>query len=99
MIWVIVDRLTKSARFLSIREISLVEHLADLYVCEIIFWHGILVSIVFDRDVRFTSCFWQKFHEELGTRLHLSISYHLQTDGQSERAIQTLEDMFLGLCD
>ena len=80
-IWVIVDRLTKSAHFLAIRESSSVEKLADLYVREIVSRHGVPVSIVSDRDVRFTSCFWQKFHEELGTRLHFSIMFHPQTDG------------------
>ncbi|KAI3701131.1 hypothetical protein L2E82_45776 [Cichorium intybus] len=60
---------------------------------EIISRHGIPVSVISDRDVRFTSRFWKKFHEELGTRLHFSIAYHPQTDGQSERTIQTLEDM------
>ena len=51
------------------------------------------VSVVSDRDVRFTSRFWKKFHEELGIQLHFSTTYHPQTDGQSERTIQTLEDM------
>ena len=55
--------------------------------------HGVPISIVSDRDVRFTSRFWKKFHEELATRLHFSIAYYPQTDGQSERTIQTLEDM------
>ncbi|GJY63181.1 putative reverse transcriptase domain-containing protein, partial [Tanacetum coccineum] len=51
------------------------------------------VSIVSDRDGRFTSNFWQDFQEELGTRLHMSTTFHPQTEGQSERTIQTLEDM------
>ena len=80
VIWVIVDRLTKSAHFLAIRESSSTEKLADLYVCEIVAWHGIPLSIVYDRGVRFTYRFWQKLHEELGTRLHLYTTYHLQTD-------------------
>ncbi|CAH1418427.1 unnamed protein product [Lactuca virosa] len=92
-IWVIVDRLTKSAHFLAIRESSSAEKLADVYVREIVSRHGVPVSIVSDRDVSFTSRFWQKFHEELGTRLHFSTTFHPQTDGQSERTIQTLEDM------
>ena len=89
-IWVIVDQLTKSAHFLAIWESSSAEKLANMYVCEIVSRHGDPVS---DRDVRFTSHFWQKFHEELGTRLHFSTAFHPQTDGQSEQTIQTLEDM------
>ena len=92
-IWVIVDRLTKSAHFLAIREGSSAEKLADMYVSEIVSCHGVPVSIVSNQDVRFTSHFWQKLHEELGTRLHFSMAFHPQIDGQSERTIQTLEDM------
>ncbi|KAJ9558260.1 hypothetical protein OSB04_012874 [Centaurea solstitialis] len=92
-IWVIVDRLTKSAHFLAIRESSSAEVLADTYVKEIVARHGVPVTIISDRDVRFTSRFWGKFHEDLGTRLQFSTTFHPQTDGQSERTIQTLEDM------
>ncbi|XP_052627225.1 uncharacterized protein LOC128133734, partial [Lactuca sativa] len=92
-IWVIVDRLTKSAHFLAISESSSAEKLAEIYVREVVSRHGVPISIVSDRDVRFTSRFWKKFHEELGTKLHFSTAYHPQTDGQSERTIQTLEDM------
>lgn len=79
-ILVIVDRLTKGAHFLAIRESSSAEKLADVYFCEIVARHGVPVSIISDRDVRFTFRFWQKFHEELGTRLHFSTTYHPQTD-------------------
>ena len=92
-IWVIVDRLTKSAHFLPMRETYSSEKLSEMFVKEIIARHGVPVSIVSDRDTRFTSRFWRKFHEQLGTRLCLSTAYHPQTDGQSERTIQTLEDM------
>jgi len=92
-IWVIVDRLTKSALFLPIRETSSSEVLAEIYVKEVVARHGVPISIVSDRDTRFTSHFWRKFQEEMGTRLNLSTAYHPQTDGQSERTIQTLEDM------
>ena len=60
---------------------------------EIVAYHGVPVSIVSNHNVRFTSSFWQKFHQELATRLHFSISYHLQKDDQSEQNMQTLEDM------
>ncbi|KAD7479850.1 hypothetical protein E3N88_02986 [Mikania micrantha] len=92
-IWVIVDRLTKSAHFIPIRESYSSEKMAEVYVKEIVSRHGILVTIVSNRDTRFTSHFWKNFQEELGTKLLLSTAYHPQTDGQSERTIQTLEDM------
>ena len=69
------------------------EHITMGTSKEVVARHGVPISIVSDRDVRFTSRFWRKFHEEMGTRLNLSTAYHPQTDGQSERTIQTLEDM------
>ncbi|GJT61761.1 putative reverse transcriptase domain-containing protein [Tanacetum coccineum] len=92
-IWVVVDRLTKSAHFLPIREDYKTEKLAKIYTNEIVARHGVPVSIISDRDGRFTSHLWQAFQEALGTRLDMSTAYHPQTDGQSERTIQTLEDM------
>ena len=92
-IWVIVDRLTKSAHFLPIIVEDSLEKLVQLYVDEIVRLHGVLVSIVSDRDPRFTSRFWPSLQAVLGTRLHFSTTFHPQTDGQSERTIQTLEDM------
>ncbi|GKB33878.1 reverse transcriptase domain-containing protein [Tanacetum coccineum] len=92
-IWVIVDRLTKSAHFLAIREDYSTEKLAKIYIDEIVARHGVPVSIISDRDGRFTSRCWQTVQKALGTRLDMSTAYHPQTDGQSERTIQTLEDM------
>ncbi|KAG8496889.1 hypothetical protein CXB51_008087 [Gossypium anomalum] len=69
------------------------EKLANLYVFEIVRLHGVPLSIVSDRDPRFTSRFWKKLQEALGTKLSFSTAFHPQTDGQSERAIQILEDM------
>ncbi|GJS55099.1 reverse transcriptase domain-containing protein [Tanacetum coccineum] len=92
-IWVIVDRLTKSAHFLAIREDHKMERLARLYIDEIVARHGVPMSIISYRDGRFTSRFWQTLQKALGTRLDMSTSYHPQTNGQSERTIQTLEDM------
>ncbi|GJZ05707.1 putative reverse transcriptase domain-containing protein [Tanacetum coccineum] len=92
-IWVIVDRLTKSAHFLAIREDYKIERLARLYINEIVARHSVPVSIISDRDSYFTSRFWQSLQKALGTRLDLSTAYHPETDGQSERTIQTLEDM------
>ncbi|KAJ9557119.1 hypothetical protein OSB04_011733 [Centaurea solstitialis] len=92
-IWVIVDRLTKSAHFLPIKETYSIDKLAQLYVDEIVMRHGVPISIISDRDSRFTSRFWQSLQATLGTRVDLSTAYHPQTDGQTERTIQTLEDM------
>uniref|UniRef100_A0A2N9I7U4 RNA-directed DNA polymerase n=1 Tax=Fagus sylvatica TaxID=28930 RepID=A0A2N9I7U4_FAGSY len=92
-IWVIVDRLTKSAHFIPIRMNYSLDQLAQLYIEEIVRLHGIPVSIVSDRDPRFTSRFWKSLHKALGTNLNFSTAFHPQTDGQSERTIQILEDM------
>ncbi|GJZ61158.1 putative reverse transcriptase domain-containing protein [Tanacetum coccineum] len=92
-IWVVVDQLTKSAHFLPICEDYKMDRLARLYLNEMVARHGVPISIIFDRDSRFTSRFWQSMQEALGTRLDMSTTYHPQTDGQSERTIQNLEDM------
>ncbi|KAA3461825.1 DNA/RNA polymerases superfamily protein [Gossypium australe] len=92
-IWVIVDRLTKSAHFIPVRSNYSLERLADLYIFEIVRLHGVALSIVSDRDLRFTSRFWKKLQEALGTKVHFSTAFHPQIDGQSERTIQILEDM------
>ncbi|KAL4199083.1 hypothetical protein AMTRI_Chr03g49450 [Amborella trichopoda] len=92
-IWVIVDRLAKAAHFLPIRMTYTLDRLAQLYIKEIVRLHGVPVSIVSDRDTRFTSKFWARLQSAMGTRLAFSTAFHPQTDGQSERTIQTLEDM------
>ncbi|KAJ0466688.1 putative nucleotidyltransferase, Ribonuclease H [Helianthus annuus] len=92
-IWVIVDRLTKSAHFLPIKETDKFSTLADIYLKEVVSRHGVPTSIISDRDARFTSELWQAMHKSFGSRLDMSTAYHPQTDGQSERTIQTLEDM------
>ena len=92
-IWVIVDRLTKSAHFLPVSNDDPLDKLAQLYVAEIVRLHGVPISIVSDRDPRFTSRFWSSLQDAMGTRLHFSTTFHPQTDGQSERTIQTLKDM------
>ncbi|GJU46057.1 putative reverse transcriptase domain-containing protein [Tanacetum coccineum] len=92
-IWVVVDRLTKSTYFLATREDYSMEKLARLYINEIVARHGVPMLIISDRDGRFTLRFWQTLQKALGTRLDMSTTYHPQTDGQSKRTIQTLEDM------
>ncbi|GJR64633.1 putative reverse transcriptase domain-containing protein [Tanacetum coccineum] len=92
-IWVIVDRLTKSAYFLPMRKDYKMDRLARLYLNEIVARHGVPILIISNCDSRFTSRFWKSMQEALGTRLDMSMAYHPQTDGQSESTIQTLEDM------
>ena len=81
-IWVIVDRLTKSAHFLPVKKTYSTDRLARLYVNRIVCLHGVPVSIVSDRGATFTSVFWQELHKALGTRLDFSIAFNPQTDGQ-----------------
>ncbi|CAH1440273.1 unnamed protein product [Lactuca virosa] len=92
-IWVIVDRLTKSAHFLPIKETDKMEKLTSTYIREIARLHGVPISIIYDRESRLPSRFWKSLQSSLGTRLDMSTAYHPQTDGQSKRTIQTLEDM------
>ncbi|GAU39803.1 hypothetical protein TSUD_219780 [Trifolium subterraneum] len=92
-IWVIVDRLTKSAHFIAVKSTYKASRYAEIFLEEIVKLHGIPLSIVSDRDPTFTSHFWRAFQKAMGTRLRMSTSNHPQTDGQSERTIQTLEDM------
>ncbi|GKA79775.1 putative reverse transcriptase domain-containing protein [Tanacetum coccineum] len=92
-IWVIVDRLTKSAILTPMRETDSMEKLARMYLKEVVMRHGIPVSIICDRDPRFALNFWRSLQKALGTNLDMSNAYHPQTDGKSERSIQTLEDM------
>ncbi|BAS93193.1 Os05g0296332 [Oryza sativa Japonica Group] len=92
-IWVVVDRLTKVARFIPVKTTYGGNKLAELYFARIVSLHGIPKKIVSDRGSQFTSHFWKKLQEELGTRLNFSTAYHPQTDGQTERLNQILEDM------
>ena len=91
--WLVVDRLTKSAHFMPVRTDYSLDKLAKLYIKEIVRLHGIPISIISDRDPRFTSRFWGKLQEALGAQLNFSTTFHPQTDGQSERVIRILEDM------
>nr|GEX43080.1 putative reverse transcriptase domain-containing protein [Tanacetum cinerariifolium] len=92
-IWVIADRLTKFAIFVPMRETDPIEKLARMYLKEVVTRHRIPVSIICDRDPRFTSNFWKSLLKALGTSLDMSTAYHPEIDGQRERTIQTLEDM------
>jgi len=92
-IWVIIDRLTKSAHFLPVRMTYSAEDYARLYIQEIVRLHGVPLSIISDRGAQFTTHFWRSFQKGLGTQVNLSTAFHPQTDGQAERTIQTVEDM------
>ena len=92
-IWVIIDRLTKVAYFIPVKTTYAGNKLAELYMARIVCLHGVPKSIVSDRGSQFTSRFWESLHEALGTKLNFSTAYHPQTDGQTERVNQILEDM------
>ena len=90
----IVDRLTKKTLFfLPDKETYTLDRLARMYVDKVVSQYGVSVTMTLDRDPRFTSKFWKSLQQALRTKLQFSTVFHLQTDGQSERTIQTLEDM------
>jgi hypothetical protein len=92
-IWVIVDRLTKVAHFIPVRTTYTGVKLAELYMARIVCLHSVPKKVVSDPGSQFTFRFCQKLHESLDTKLNFSSAYHLQTDGQTERTNQVLEDM------
>nr|GEX54290.1 hypothetical protein [Tanacetum cinerariifolium] len=92
-IWVVIDRHTKSAIFTPMKETDSIKKLARMYIKEVVTRHGIPILIICDRDPRFALNFWKSLQKALGTSLDMSIAYHPKTDRQSERTIQTLEDM------
>ena len=92
-VWVIVDRLTKSTHFLVVLMTFTLEEFYKLYIRKIVRFHRVPVSIVSDRDPRFTTQFWKSFQIAMGAQLRMSTAFHPQTDGQLERTIQVLEDM------
>jgi transposase InsO family protein len=92
-IWVIVDRLTKVAHFILVKTTYSGAKLTKLYMSRIVCLHGVPKKIVSDRGLQFTSKFWEKLCESMDTKLNFSLAYHPQTDGQTERTNQFLEDM------
>jgi len=92
-IWVIVDRLTKTAYFLPVRTTHTIKQYAELYLDRIVSLHGVPKTIVSDRGVQFVARFWEQLQASMGTKLIRSSTYHPQTDGQTERVNQILEDM------
>ncbi|GKC91143.1 reverse transcriptase domain-containing protein [Tanacetum coccineum] len=102
-IWVIIDRLTKSAHFIPIRETYSMETLTRLYIKEIVSRYGVPISIISDRDSDFISRFWQSLQSALGTQLDMSTTYHPETNGQSERThhlrhfmVESADHLFAG---
>jgi hypothetical protein len=98
-IWVIVDRLTKVAHFLPVKANYNVSRHAELYVDNILKLHGAPRSIVSDRGPQFTAQFWKSLHASMGTELNYSTAFHPQTDGQTERVNQVLEDLLRACVD
>ena len=92
-IWFVVDRLTKSAHFIPVNACYPTKRYAQLYIERILCLHGIPKTIISDRGSQFIARFWEQLHTYLGTRLIRSSAYHPQTDGQTERINQILEDM------
>jgi hypothetical protein len=92
-IWVIVDQLTKVAHFLPVHTTDKAQKYAELYIDRIVCLHGLPRTIVSDRGAQFVARFWEQLQESLGTKLIRSLAYHPQTDGQTERVNQILEDM------
>jgi hypothetical protein len=92
-IWVIIDRLTKSAHFIPVHTLYMAEKYTELYIFHILCLHGVSKTIISDRGPQFIARFWEQLNDSLGTRLIHSSAYHPQTDGQTERVNQILEDM------
>jgi hypothetical protein len=94
-IWVIVDWLTKSAHFFLVKNNYTMERYAEIYLTKVVCLHGVPKTIVSDRGSQFTAHFWESLHDAMSTTLTFSTAYHPQTDGQTERVNQILEDMLL----
>jgi hypothetical protein len=92
-ICVIVDRLSKVAHFIPVKTTYKGAKLAELYIATIMCLHRVPKKIVSNRGTHFTSRFWEKLHEAMDTRLNFSLAYHPETDGQTERVDQIVEEM------
>ena len=92
-IWVIVDRLTKSAHFISVNTRYHVGKYAKFCISQIMRLHGVPRTIILDRGPQFIAHFWEHLHKALGSKVIRSSAYHPQTSRQTERVNQILEDM------
>ena len=97
-IWVIADRLTKSAHFLPVKTHYSSQQYAEIYMARIVSLHGVPKTIISDRGTQFVARFWEQLHASLGTQLIRSSAYHPQTDGQTERINQILEVCLEHVC-
>jgi transposase InsO family protein len=97
-IWVVVDRLTKTAHFIAVNSTYSAKDYAEIYLDRVVRLHGIPKTIISDRGPQFISHFWEQLHESLGTKLIRSFAYHPQTHGQTERVNQVVEDMLRAHC-
>jgi transposase InsO family protein len=92
-VWVILDQLTKTAHFIVVNTTYTVQEYAEIYLDRIVCVHGIPKTIISDRGPQFVARFWEQLHQSLGTKLIRNSSYHPQTDGQTERVNQIVEDI------
>ncbi|GJP86142.1 hypothetical protein CLOP_g16205 [Closterium sp. NIES-67] len=97
-ILVVVDRLTKMAHFIVCQQTITAEQTAQLFIANVIRLHELPTAIISDRDPKFTSNFWRHLWDQFGTKLHFSSAYHPQTDGQTERVNQTMEQLIQTTC-
>ena len=98
-IFVLVDKLTNVAQLVTVKTSAIAVDIAHIYLKDIVRLHGIPARIVSDRNAKFTSRFWQAMFQSLGTQLNLSFAYHPETDGQTERVNQVIEDMLRSYCN
>ena len=92
-IMVVVAKLKKESHFILVKSTHKTDDIANIFMKEIFKLHGLPKAIISDRDVKFTSKFWKGLFADLGTKLSFSTAYHPQTDGQTKRVNQVLEDM------
>jgi hypothetical protein len=92
-IWVVIDRLTKVAHLIPMKQTSSATDLVSLYIKKVVRLYGVPKCIVSVQDSKFVYKFWQSLHNAMGTKLDMILAFHPQTDGQSEHTIQTLKDM------
>src|SRR4051812_45603416 len=90
---VFVDTFTKMVHLVPTKTMATAPDTARIFFDHVFKLHGLPKSIVSDQDAKFTSCFWQTVFQTMGTKLAMSTAFHPQTDGQTERANRTLEDM------
>ena len=97
-IFVVVDWLTKVAHLIPTRTTASASDIAQLFVKEIVRFHGVPARIISDRDTKFTSKFWTTMFQSLGTLLNLILDYHPKIDGQAQRVNQVIENMLRSYC-